>query len=217
MNSYAEPAEKRARRNAVSAAEAKWNHTQQGRNLEAGDAAFREKLQEATQMKKRYENLNNEYSRDKQKLQTAVMERQLLKFLDNFFIHDHSIPKIGAGRKATLASYGIETAADIDPNKIIGISGFGTSLTSELVQWRKSLEGRFRFDPSRGIDPADIAALNQKFRQERIRIEGRLLAFPEILSNVRREILLKREALRLQVEDVAKALAQARADLSAGK
>jgi DNA-binding helix-hairpin-helix protein with protein kinase domain len=168
-------------------------------------------------MKSKYENLNNEYSKEKQKLQAAVRERQLHKFLDTFFIHDHSIPKIGAGRKATLASYGIETAADIDPNKIIGISGFGASLTNELVQWRKSLESKFKFDPSRGIDPADIAALNQKFRQERIRIEGSLLAIPEILSNVRRQILLKREALRPQVEDVAKALAQARADFSAFK
>lgn len=212
-----EPAEKLARQDALRIAEAKWEEAERRWKVEAGDAAFREKLHEADKLRKRYENLSNEYSREKQRLQAAVRERQLLKFLDNFFIQDHSIPKIGAGRKAILVSYGIETAADIDPNKIIRIRGFGASLTNELMQWRKSLEGKFRFDPSKGIDPADIAALDQKFRQERIRIEGSLLAIPEMLGNLRRQILLRREALRPQVEEAAKALAQARADLLAFK
>jgi len=82
------------------------------------------------------------------------------------------------------------------------------------VQWRKRLEGKFRFDPSKGVDTADIAALNQKFRQERTQIEGALLATPEILNKVRGQILIRREAIRQQIEDVAKSLAQARADLS---
>jgi DNA-binding helix-hairpin-helix protein with protein kinase domain len=206
--------EKRAREDAARAAETKWDETQRRWNFEAGDAAFRQKLQEATKTKSKYENLNNEYSKERQKLQAAVRERQVHKFLDTFFIHDHSIPKIGAGRKATLASFGVETAADVDSNKIIRISGFGASLTSELVQWRKRLEGKFRFDPSKGVDPADIAALNQKFRLERTQIEGALLATPEILNKVRAQILIKRKALRPQIEDVAHALAQARADLS---
>ncbi|MGQ9647674.1 MAG: hypothetical protein ACUVWO_14200 [Thermodesulfobacteriota bacterium] len=206
--------EKRARQDSARVAETKWDETLRRWNFEAGDAAFREKLREAMRMKSRYENLNSEYAREKQKLQAAVRERQLHKFLDTFFIHDHSIPKVGAGRKATLASFGVETAADVEPGKILRISGFGPSLTNELVQWRRRLEGKFRFDPSKGVDPADIAALNQKFRQERTEIEGALLATPEILNKVRAQILNKREALRPQIEDVAKALAQARADLS---
>ena len=209
--------EKRARQDAVSVAETKWDETLRRWNWEAGDAAFRQKLQEATKMKIKHENLNNEYAREKQKLQAAVRERQLLKFLDTFFIQGHSISKIGAGRKAMLASFGVETAADIEPGKILGISGFGAGLTSELLQWRKGLESKFRFDPSKGVDPSDIAALDQKFRQERTQIEGSLLAIPEILNKVRGQILIRREAIRSQIEDVAKALAQARADLSAFK
>jgi DNA-binding helix-hairpin-helix protein with protein kinase domain len=210
-------ADRRARQDAARVAETKWDETLRRWNFEAGDAAFRQKLQEATKMKSKYENLNNEYSKEKQKLQAAVMERQLHKFLDTFFIHDHSIPKIGAGRKATLASFGVETAADVEPGKILRISGFGPGLTNELVQWRKRLEPKFRFDPSKGVDPADIAALNQKFRQERTQMEGALLATPETLNKARGQTLLRREAIRSQIEDVAKALAQARADLSVFK
>jgi DNA-binding helix-hairpin-helix protein with protein kinase domain len=207
-------AEKRARQDTARFAETKWNETLRRWNFEAGDAAFRQKLQEATKMKSKYENLNNEYSKEKQKLQAAVKERQLHKFLDTFFIHDYSIPQIGEGRKATLASFGVETAADVETRKILRISGFGPALTDELVQWRKGLESKFRFDPSKGVDPADIAALNQKFRLERTQTEGALLATPEVLNKVRGQTLLRREAIRSQIEDVAKALAQARADLS---
>ena len=113
-----------------------------------------------------------------------------------------------------MASFGVETAADVEPGKILRISGFGPGLTNELVQWRKRLEGKFRFDPSKGVDPADIAALNQNFRLERTQIEGALLATPELLNKVRGQTLLRREAIRSQIEDVAKALSQARADLS---
>ena len=83
------------------------------------------------------------------------------------------------------------------------------------MQWRQALERKFRYDPSKGVDPADIAALNQKFRQEKTRIEGGLLATPEMLNKLREQTLIKRKAIRAQIEDAAKALAQARADLAA--
>jgi DNA-binding helix-hairpin-helix protein with protein kinase domain len=113
-----------------------------------------------------------------------------------------------------LASFGIETAADIDPHKIKGIKGFGKSLTDELMLWRKSLESRFRFDPQKGIDPADMAVLNQKFRQRRMQIEGVLLASPEQLNQIRADILRKLQTLQAEVEAAARALAQARSDMS---
>jgi DNA-binding helix-hairpin-helix protein with protein kinase domain len=206
---------KKERQDELRIAEAKWQEAERRWKLEAGEAAFKERLNEATRLKGRHENLNNEYSREKEKLEAAVRDRQLHKFLGTFFINDHSIPKIGDGRKATLASFGVETAADIEPARILGISGFGQGLTQELVQWRQGLERKFRYDPSKGVDPADIAALNQKFRQEKTRIEGGLLATPEMLNKLMEQTLIKRKAIRAQIEDAAKALAQARADLAA--
>jgi DNA-binding helix-hairpin-helix protein with protein kinase domain len=113
-----------------------------------------------------------------------------------------------------LASFGIETAADIDLRKIIKIKGFGKNITGELVRWRKSLENRFVFDPSKGIDPADMAALTQKLRQRKTQIESALLAGPELLDQVRAEAMRKRQVLWVEVEATARALAQARSDMS---
>ena len=206
--------ERKARQTALNDAQYKWNEAEQRWKREAGNGVFKEKLQELARLKGQYESLDAEYAQEKQKLQTTIREHQLHKFLDSFFIDDHKIPNIGPGRKATLASFGIETAADIDPHKIRRIKGFGRSLTDDLVRWRKSLESRFVFDPSKGIDPADVAALNQKFRQCRTQIESALLASPELLNQVRADVIRKRQSLQVEVEAAARALAQARADRS---
>ncbi len=184
--------ERKTRQTVLSEAQYKWNGATQRWRREASGDVFEEKLLELTRLKSQYENLDDKYAQQKQRLQATIQERQLHKFLDNFFIDDHRIPNIGPGRKATLASFGIETAADIDSYRISGIRGFGESLISELVRWRTSLERRFVFNPSKGIDPADIDALNQEFRQRRAQLESALLAGPEKLNQVKADIIRKR-------------------------
>lgn len=206
--------ERGARQTTLDDAQRRWNGAEQRWKREASDDVFKENLQELTRLKSQYESLDAEWAQEKQKLQATIRELQLHKFLDNFFIDDHKIPNIGPGRKATLASFGIETAADIVPYRISGIKGFGASLIGELVRWRKSLESKFVFDPSMGVDPTDVALLNQKFRQRRMQIEGALLAGPEKLNQIRTDIIRRRQLLQVKVEAAARALAQARSDMS---
>jgi DNA-binding helix-hairpin-helix protein with protein kinase domain len=206
--------ERRARQTAVNEAHRRWSEMDQRWRKEAGDGAFKEKFLELKQLKIQYESLYIEYEQEKLELQATIRERQFHKFLNSFFIDNHKIPNIGPGRKATLASFGIETAADIDFYNIMNIKGFGNKYTNELVRWRKSLESKFVLDPSKGIDPADIAALNQKFRQRRAQIEGALLAGPEIFNHVRADIIRKRQSLRVEVETAARLFAQANSDIS---
>lgn len=206
--------EQKTRQTVLSEAQYKWNKAEQRWRSEAGNDLFKEKLQALTRLKSQYESLDVEYTREKEKLQNTIRDRQLHKFLDSFFIADHKIRNIGPGRKATLASFGIETAADIDPRKIRRIQGFGRSYTGELVRWRTSLEHKFVFDSSKGIDPADIAALNQKFRQRRAQIESELLTGPEKLNQVTADIRRQRQSLQMEVEAAARTLAQARSDMS---
>ncbi|HMH53871.1 MAG TPA: hypothetical protein VK548_26805, partial [Candidatus Acidoferrum sp.] len=47
------------------------------------------------------------------------------------------LPKIGPGLKATLASYGIETAADVASRTVSAVPGFGATRTKELLLWRQ--------------------------------------------------------------------------------
>jgi DNA-binding helix-hairpin-helix protein with protein kinase domain len=146
--------------------------------------------------------------------QDNLRNSQLHKFLDKFFLDDHNISGVGTARKVILASFGIETAADVSWNSIIRIKGFGAKITGELVDWRKRLERKFVFGPSKGVDPTDIAALNQRFLQKRKQIEGNLLAGPERLTQLKTQILLTRTQMLPTMMAMAQKVAQAEADFS---
>jgi DNA-binding helix-hairpin-helix protein with protein kinase domain len=193
-------------------AESRWAEEERRWNREAGDEVFNHKFFELRKLREQYQSIPVAYENEKQKLHSMVKEHQLHKFLDNFFIEGQSIKGIGPSRKAALASFGIETAADITYQKVIKINGFGESLTSELIAWRKKLEGRFVFNPSKGIDQADIDALNQKYNNLRRQIEGSLLAGYETLKKANSDALVRRQVLRKEIETAAQAYVQATAD-----
>lgn len=207
-------AERSVRRDARDAARRNMETVQQRWNLEASDGKFQAKLKELSSLRTEYESLANQLAQEKQKLQQNLRNTQLHKFLDKFFLEDHNIPGVGPTRKATLVSFGIETAADVIWNKVMNINGFGQKLTRELVDWRNGLERRFVFDPSKGVDPADIAAANQRFSQKRKQIEGNLLAGPEQLNQVRGQILQQRTQMLPMIRAAAQQVAQAEADLA---
>jgi DNA-binding helix-hairpin-helix protein with protein kinase domain len=48
--------------------------------------------------------------------------------------------------------------------------------TGDLLSWRAVVEGQFRFDPRRGVDPADKAALLQSQAQQRSVLETELVS-----------------------------------------
>lgn len=207
-------AERNARIGALNTARQHMTTLQERWNLEAGDGKFQAKIKELSNLQTEYESLANQLSQEKQKLQQNLRNTQLYKFLDKFFLENHDIPGVGPTRKATLASFGVETAADVNWSKIISIKGFGQALAGAIVSWRKSIEQRFVFDPTKGVDPADIAALNQRFSQKRRQLEGQLLAGPEQLNLLREQIVRQRTQILTVVQAAAQQLAQAEADLS---
>jgi len=206
--------ERTARQAVLNEAQRAWDYASRIWAEQAAADAFKNKLSEFERLKRDHENSRPEYDREKAKLQLTVRQRQLHKFLNSYFINDHTIPNIGPGRKATLVSFGVETAADIDQRRIQKIRGFGSSLTNELVQWRKKVEANFVFDASKGIDPVDMRALDQKYRQQQGKIENALLAGPDVLGKLRAEIMRKRGSLRNEVENAARTLAQARSNMT---
>jgi DNA-binding helix-hairpin-helix protein with protein kinase domain len=206
--------ERRVRGDALNAAGQYMDAAKEHWNLGAGDGKFQVKLKELSNLRTEYESLANQLAQEKQKLQQNLRNTQLHKFLDKFFLGDHNIPGIGPTRKATLASFGIETAADVTWNKVMNINGFGQKLTRELIDWRNRLERRFVFDPTKGVDPADIAAVNQRFGQKRKQIEGNLLAGPEQLNQIRGQILQQRSQMLPMIRAASQQVAQAKADLA---
>lgn len=149
-----------------------------------GQAEFEEKHQKLAVAYQSYKTLANRFAQAKQNLQEHANDRQLDEWLDRFYVSQAGLSGIGAGRVATLQSYGIETAKDVIHQNVSRIPGFGPVLTSTLVTWRRACESRFRFDPSKGIPKPDLQKLERTFSVERHSLIRLLRNGPEILERI---------------------------------
>lgn len=181
---------------------------------ETNDAPFHQKRKDLEQLRQQYIDLPNERVRLLKELEVNRERSQRKKYLDSHLIFWANIPNIGQGRKATLQSYAIETAADIDENIILNIPGFGPSLTSNLTEWRRSVERNFRFNPNIGVDKNDIAAVENRIVTKRQQLERDLANGPAQLRTIAQQISIKRDTLRHTVQQTLDTIAQAEADLS---
>jgi len=173
-----------------------------------------QKRRELGQQRTEYQGLAASYQRDRRRLDTNRRSTQLQRFLERDFLDQARIPDIGPGRKATLVSYGIETAADITSAAVRAVPGFGPALTKKLLEWRQGIEAQFRFDPDQGVDPADVAALEQRYATRRRDLELALARGHAALQQLRTQTLGRREEIDLELCRAALQLAQAQADVS---
>jgi len=205
--------EKKRREKILETTNSNWIELNKKWRNAANDKEFDLQLNRLLILKRNYETIEKEYKNAEISLQNTVKERQLKKYLENCFIDNSSIPHIGPNRKATLRSFGIETAADIEPYKIKSIPGFGDALTDELVFWRQQIENKFRFDPSKRIEKSDVQLLLNKFQPRMKPIEREIRSGIENLIQIQQKIFKNRSDMQNSVEKCAKDLAQAQANL----
>ena len=105
-----------------------------------------------------YRQLDADLNRELARLKSTRESRQRDTFLDHFSIRRAKIAGIGPAKTATLASFGIETAADISANAVLAVPGFGEAMTAKLIAWRRGHEAKFRYNSA--PDPSDIQAEN---------------------------------------------------------
>ena len=114
---------------------------------------FSGRLAELERLKSEYDQLPDERRRRLSLLEAERRERQLEAFLDRFRLDAANIQGIGEGRKATLQSYGVETAADVRKSKILNIPGFGPALTNRLLAWQKTITASLSSTPTKAWIP----------------------------------------------------------------
>jgi DNA-binding helix-hairpin-helix protein with protein kinase domain len=178
-------------------AEAAWRSAKNSWSGQAGNAKFLETRREADTLVRDLTALPGEERRGLQQLETRKRDVQLNRFLERFQIEHAKIRKIGSGRKAVLASFGIETAADIDQQKIFRIQGFGPTLIAELLGWRRGLEQRFVFNANEPLSPSDIAAIKMTIANKKRDIENRLRNTVKTLQTVANSTADQRRSLAL--------------------
>jgi DNA-binding helix-hairpin-helix protein with protein kinase domain len=97
--------------------------------------------------KRSFEGLAGEEREQVSKYQTVRRERQLTSYLERYRIRHVKISGIGQAKEAALASYGIETAADVEIGKVLGVPGFGPVNSRSLIEWRDGLAKIFKYEP----------------------------------------------------------------------
>jgi DNA-binding helix-hairpin-helix protein with protein kinase domain len=203
-----------ARQRVVSAANQEYDRLVARAKKEAGPDGFHARRSELSKLKNELEALPRAEQEELNRLHATAQERQKEKFLNTFFIDRASIPGVGSTRKAALRSFGIETAADVTRSQVVQVHGFGESLTRAVVDWRRSCERQFRFNPAAAVSQSDQDAVRSKFAAKRIALERALVVGHGELQQFRQRAASQLVTLKPQLEEAAKKLAQAQADLS---
>jgi DNA-binding helix-hairpin-helix protein with protein kinase domain len=206
-------AERRARlQQATRDLDAAANRTKQ--TLDEIRGRFGAARQELERAREQYKGIPAALQNDLQALVRQREATQRKHFLERYFIAHADIRGIGEGLKATLASYGVETAADVSW-AVQQVPGFGPKRATDLMSWRQAVEAGFRFDASRGVDPADEAATRNKYQRLKQDLERQLRAGPVELQRLRELARHEQERARAPLMQLAITVAQAKADAQA--
>ena len=192
-----------------------WQALKAAWNAPAGTPRFNDVRRELDTSKAKYDDLPDLRAKRLQKLSEQIRQRQLEEHLDRFPIASAGIPGIGPAKAAMLASYGIDTAGDVEHNKVLRVPGFGEVTTRRLLVWRQSHERTFRFDPRRGISQSDATAVERDIILARAAIERDIAAGLAYLKGIVATANARRAALEGRAADIIPHYAQAAADLRA--
>ena len=140
------------------------------------------------------------------------MESELSTFLRKFFIRGSSITQIGPARRATLISFGIETAAEI--TKIaLRRAGLPANASYSLLEWRKSCEVRFKFDPKRAMSQSQIDEVKMLTSKTMDKIRTDATAHELKINTLNNEAARRLRELDVEIRLVALRKDQAKLDV----
>lgn len=193
-------------------AEATWRAACDAWTRQIGNRRYLECKSRAEALLREVNGLPAEERRAIQQLAQKKRDVQLQRFLERFQIKSAKIRKVGSGRKSVLASFGIETAADIERNRIASIQGFGPVLISQLLAWRSSVEGRFVYNAREPLSPADVAVVKATIATKKVRLETSLRSSVEELQEAANFASDQRRSLAVAANTAFAKLKQAEAD-----
>jgi DNA-binding helix-hairpin-helix protein with protein kinase domain len=192
---------------AYAEAVARWHGAADMHDLEHRKTELRQKLDT-------YRALPAKFTAERARLEAEKAQHQMREYLDGFLIADARIAGIGKKRRATLLSYGIETALDVREHLAATyLPKFGETSRGLMFAWVRLLELRFRYDPRKPLDPRLVNDLLARENRERSDLERDLRGGPQALKALAGERIARREALRPELARLAFELAKARADL----
>lgn len=163
-----------------------------------------------------YKGHDDALAREVMILKSNRESRQRQAYLDRFSVRRANISGIGPAKTATLISFGIETAADVNRSAVMQVPGFGDVMTSKLLVWRRGHEMDFRYNRTPNAqDAAEERALRGRFAAEKAKLESTIRNGLGTLRNARAKLdsLPARAKNDRALSDALETRAQAERDL----
>ena len=202
---------------AKNTAEAGWNTACQDWQAKTGNQSYLKIRSDGLNAIKELAELPDLETRLIQELNHKRHELQLVAFLQKYRIDRAKIRNVGAGRRLQLASYGIETAADITKQRVLAISGFGNAIANSLVAWRRSVEAKFIFSAAAPIDPKEIANVKAQILKQKASKVAEVRRLIRQFDSVVVDIKSRRRPMQHALQARYRALKQAECDFNAAK
>jgi DNA-binding helix-hairpin-helix protein with protein kinase domain len=136
-------------------------------------------LKDCESMIKQIWNIPDRRNKALESLSKNEKQAQLEAYLSRFRIERANIPNIGSSLNATLASFGIETAADIQYAKVRAVPGFGDVRVRTLMEWRMAHELKFRYIPNDTSRDQEANKIDTYYHQKQ----------EQLVKNVRSELM----------------------------
>jgi DNA-binding helix-hairpin-helix protein with protein kinase domain len=199
----------RARRGQLRQLQAAWQA-----RISQADTQYRRLQKELNAARNQIAKLKGQHDGELRKAQGSIGQRQEAEFLQSKFISDCNADSVTLGRKAILASYGLETAFDVEYNRVLGIPGMDPHVTNVLCAWRSEMLRQFKPDKSRGIPAAERQAILLKYAQARQQLDVKLRRGLRELQALDANLQTSLAGLARQIDSAQIAMAQADADLA---
>lgn len=140
--------------------------------------------------------------------------KQLTAYLDRFEIRKTKLRGIGPSKLATLASYGIETAADVSHQKVLSVPGFGDATAATLVEWRRKHEARFVYQETMNdADRQEYARILSETNSKASTLRTTILTGRANLANLAARIRSGQGTVDRTLDRIHQELEQAKCDL----
>ena len=161
----------RTKESALREAQQLWRDTAAQLGVE-----FRERLTELARCVEDYNSLSARVRAELDQLQNNLEQAQRTAYLRQQMIRAEArnIAHLDETLLTVLESYGIETAFDIEVDKLQQVPQISETVAVALWAWRRGVESRFSFNPSQGIPASETRAVKLRMRRVQARLEDRL-------------------------------------------
>lgn len=127
-------------------------------------------LAAATEASRLWDGLPSLRAERYRQLEKNKRQEQLRQFLQAQLIESARIKGIGSGRVAMLSAYGIDTAWDVEIQRVQQVPQFGPVLADRLVAWRQERQHAFVYDPSRQLPREAVIRLEKEVEDAQRRL-----------------------------------------------